>query len=358
MNRLKIFISATIAIVFLILIKARSDSSAEMSEHDANVIKQQEKAKSKDVNQKMRNSLRDIFIGDIDIKAEVVDERENRITGIKMHTTLFRKGQHEDQKMIDGQFHIKCEDCMAIYVRLSKDGYYKLEKRFSIGSEVPHGPSGKREIKDSDMKILLEEIGPATYLAKFDNELRFDCNGEAHGPFITPSDIVRKIDVYNRQESNPQYVHLNFNQDPSTIPPGVFYFRAICADGRIVPLNELIKLVYHGGSSYRGEDDPKEVYFGITGEGNGVQVYSPSDPMLRDGLILRRMREAPGEGYQREILLNNREANNFFYCRIGDYYGKGNTGASSDKKSNGAAIIGGINLWVQPDKSRNLRMLP
>jgi hypothetical protein len=305
----------------------------------------------KETDQKVRQALREIFIKDIDIKGIVMDEQGRLLTAVKVNKTIFNKnGKIPTTEVINESFHVKEEDCMGIDLYFLKDGYYPQQVK--LGTLTPTGvaATGKKIIHYPDYKVVMKEVGPATYLGKFSEYLQFNCSGEAKGLMVKP---LGPRDYIMPSEA------IKFNLNNNLAIPGIIFLRATCTDGQIDNLKEIIKLVYYGGSSAIGNGGaPKDVYLGVTGAGNGVQAYPESDMMISEKLVLRRMREAPETGYEQEILLNVREAYRYFYCKIGQFYGKGYISYIDQIKNNGMEIEKNIYLWIQPDKSRNLRMRP
>ena len=312
---------------------------------------------------KREEFLRGRFVRDIDIAGVVVDQQGNLLDKVKVLVDVAggRKGHRYERMWTapDGAFALRYENTIHCYGDFCKEGYYTEEIRFH-----PHLPvtgvskDGDALMDQKDIRVVLEEVGPATRLAKYEMRCEFRVEGE----WLVKALVAEKADGTRALALVQAEPRVNMGgKTPADLPPHCLYQRADVADGQIVPSGKGVRKSYHGGSeSWSGEHDPARVYLGISGPGNGFVFFDPG-PEKREGTgqkALRAMKEAPEDGYKQELLLDQTVHDSaFFYIKVGDWYGKGIIGLGTRRPEPTMLDCAYIRVWLQPDGSRNVRSL-
>lgn len=309
-------------------------------------------------------SLRSRLVRDIDIAGVVVDEKGSPLdkVGILIDVAGGKEGHRylDLATRSDGGFSLQYENTIHCYGHFSKEGYYTEQIRFHPNLPVTGvSRDGDALMGQKDIRVVLEEVGPATRMPKY--ELRFEF--EVDGSWLVKPLVNEKED--DTRSLAPVGASLRVDmmgKEPANLPSHCLYQRADVADGRIIHADKPVHKVYSGGdSTMLAEQTPARVFLGITGSGNGLVLFEPDEALRCDDTgqkVLRAMKEAPKDGYKPELLLDQTlHKDAFFYIKVGDWYGKGriplNTRMYEPTRLDGASI----RLWLQPDGSRNVRSL-
>jgi hypothetical protein len=313
---------------------------------------------------KREEFLRGRFVRDIDIAGVVVDQKGDFLDQVKILVDVAGGGKgHRNIDMLtglDGAFALRYENTIHCYGFFYKDGYYTEQIRFHPNLPVTGvSKDGDALMGQKDIRVVLEEVGPATQMPRYEMYFEFEINGRWR---VLPL-VEEKEDGARSLMPIGRSLRVDMaGNTPTNLPPHCLYQRADVADGRIVHADKRVDKK-HGGDSdtMLAEQTPARLFLGISGPGNGLQLFEPGDELRQDALghkVLRAMKEAPEDGYQPEVLLDQTVYNYaVFYIKVGDWYGKGliplNTRMYEPTKLDGALI----RLWLQPDGSRNVRSL-
>jgi len=305
----------------------------------------------------IRSALRDIFIRDVDIKGAVVDEDGKSVAGVKMLKVLCdAKGkQYIRETSEDGTFSFEYRDCLGVRLYFTREGYFPSTVNLSTSYPISGtSDNGNPLIRETDLRIKMEAIGPATPMNGYESRPVFTAGATSHAMQVATErdgavELLRKLRAGVPMDLT--------KQSADQFPSGLVYVRASCVDGRIPHRSDDLHI---GESSYGAKSLAKEAYLGLTGKDSGLILCEPTreDGSTLPEHLLRCLRDAPREGYQKEIPLDRRSMYVFFYCKAGDFHGKGYAGLPRRYSAEGGDRVEAM-VWVymQPDKTRNVRSM-
>jgi hypothetical protein len=244
-------------------------------------------------------------------------------------------------------------DCVVTFM---VQGYYSETMRLD-DQDLRTGTSadGDTLIARKDLRIVLEEIGPATPMVKYGPDCQFRAAGEWEvNQLVTDRDGARELlrpPLWHKPDMTGKGIE--------ALPPYCPYVRADVRDGVIVLAEKPVVRSSAGVEAWLPEQTPARVYLGISGPGNGLALFDPGPDRKRDADIeMRAMKEAPETGYTQEILLDqSTHQYACFYLKIGDWYGKGYVRLLVQRHDPTYLSRPSLQLWIQPDGSRNVRSL-
>ncbi len=305
------------------------------------------------------------------LQGEVVDENGIRLDGVtlelekdKLKNFGWESDSEEETLIINGTFQLDLKGYAMVRLYFSKDGYYnekidfsiqdisgeirerkkEIEKNIYEGKEVSQKDIDQIVFKKDGIRIVLEKQGKLTSLTAYNRgPLEYTTTGK--GIVINfdkhPASSLRVIDNI---------------EDPKQLPENCVYMVADKdLDGKIATVQ---KKSYLADGTIGGEYEvPRRVKLIMTGPESGFIEYK-LNPNKKP---TRQMKEAPENGYEKEILIEGDDISKedsegvIFYFKTKDKYGKGSVSISKVSVSEDRSTLKvSANFKLQPDGSRNL----
>ncbi|MCP3963202.1 MAG: hypothetical protein GY719_35630 [bacterium] len=296
------------------------------------------------------DELEGAFNGAIALSGRVEDEAGRPLERVRLKVRESRfdpdaesfSASSTESRMVDGWFEVSCQDCDGLSLRFSKKGYYSenLELATDRSEPTEDGVIGKAgDVSESHLRVVLGRIENEATLVRYQSTL----TSAADGP-VTVAPMKRDLSAGGVKLERLREIALKSNEP-------MRYVRLVPAVAESGALAEKAAPATPGSVARL----PAPVVLDFSEAGGGVVLFRLARGNPRD--IYRAMRTAPEEGYQESIVLEpTKDGSYYFYCRIGDSYGKGMVG----QPSFGYAVDGRevtqayIEIRLNPDGSRNL----
>jgi hypothetical protein len=259
------------------------------------------------------------------LSGKVIDQDGNPLTDVTLHLTRAMATKYEADayggehtvRLKDGKFKIKCKDCSAAHLFFSKEGYYS---------------------ESLDLAFFEKKRGLVVVLNRTEHPAKLqELQGRAEvGPGI--SELVVVLDVH---QSRTQTLERILEKSPS--PPYLRLHPPRFEDGSLA----ITKAEFYDAVAGSALLDFS------TADG-GVVPYQPSTEYVQRAY--REMTLAPEFDYQPSLELIPGSKDQYFYCKIGNRYGKGRAhGPRVDHRSGGRKIIAAsVEIYLNPDGTQNL----
>lgn len=282
--------------------------------------------------------MRESFSGKIQVSGRIVDDKGKPLDDVIMEITRLEYDdlQSTDLKEIkktrtvNGRFDYACDNCSGVRLQFAKDGYYRDTLEFvTYGDDTPN-----REVINKNLIVKLAKMGQRVVLHRYSGMLKVTKNSSDILPFsfgqTTRAEPLERLDVASkryRHEGEVRYLELKVRRD---------------ANGEIV----LQEIAWPGTRSKI--ERPVDAMLDFTAADGGVIGYEPVSHFVRK--IGLEMRRAPETGYQATLALDPETDNDqYFYCRIGDHYGRGRiTPVMINSNSQGRYASANIAIRLNP----------
>jgi hypothetical protein len=213
-----------------------------------------------------------------------------------------------------------------VTLRLKKQGFYPTEMTFSERYKEP----------TQGVKIVMDEIGVLAEMKRFGIEfISMKADGSGNIVEFGSKMTLRKVEqVETDSPLADHYMYLTAERE-----------------------NGSFKLVEKVINKYNKiKRMPPVVRLMMGNQNDGFILYDHTHANPRIAFPYRRMKEAPEEGYKKEISIPLRDDDYYFYFKVGGRYGKGLIKSLSDYTSQ--EIQAGVELYLQtkPDGSRNVNI--
>jgi len=247
--------------------------------------------------------------GAIDVRGVVRDEDGKPLSGVTIsfqETHLAANPANAsietDDITVDGEFELECGDCSAIEADFTKGGYHTVAHEW-----IAFGPNRKQPgMADDDVVVVMQARGIPASLEPFRGILQAGTKTRVL-PFsfgmgsgvMSPDRLDER--AADENVANPLYLRLAVDTD---------------ADGSV-----LVEQVSRAGSETTfGRARNARLDFSTAN--GGAIPYMPKERNVR--LIDREMSRAPTSGYKEYLdIVRTDGTPQYFYCRIGDRYGRG-----------------------------------
>ena len=291
------------------------------------------------------------FNAAVTLAGQVEDEDGKTLEGVRLSINKSRFSLMEESflasvssesVLANGQFRISCRKCSGVRLHFDKEGYYSETVDFHVEKAVQPGnrmtPEIAKDLNLTDLRIVLRSAENEAKLVRYRGVLR----STAAGPFTV---VPLRRDLGSRGV-RPE--HLNNSPNADAMPGYVTLVAAVTDD------EELAEHQYpeRPGARLRVPASPI-IDFG-TADG-GVILNQKAGPNKQ--VVYRGMRTAPLDGYQETISVPTAERSGafYFYCRIGELYGKGVLSLPSFDHEDGQEVVqASIEIRLNPDGSRNV----
>ena len=227
-----------------------------------------------------------------------------------------------------------------------------MPKRIDTPEVLAGKPVARPVIEKRDLRIVLDKQGRLVRLQEYFTGLEFSADG---------SGLVLDLDRPQRTLlDDPPSRKVAKLQDSRQLPANCIYLLAdLDKNGRIAL--ESVKYVHDGKLYPAGTETtatlPATLRLVAGGTDSGFILTTPPNRFRP----FRKMKEAPQQGYQREIVLRApaimRQSVFVFYCRVNGKYGKGKIYNIQRPGQGGDRVIAHVQLWLQPDGTRNLETM-
>ncbi len=256
--------------------------------------------------------VREHFAAELLVRGTVVDEDGVPLDRVEVtiETTVVRNpGQKTKSKnrtkTISRTFEIYRRSCTSATVYFCKQGFYCDQKWFRTTQDDCNDAV---DLVKEDVVATLYRIVPQVDFMLENGSLTFGYNG-VREVLKLPGDVIGALPNKMGEES-------------SSIDTPFVYI--------IAPKDGTKEIFQHQPGSKRSEEwfKPRGVRIVFTNPDDGVVPFLFGEKASLERGVLRRMRMAPLDGYQRAVELEEMENSRFFfYCRVNGLYGRGFAGA-------------------------------
>ncbi len=282
----------------------------------------------------------------IDAQGRPVREVQMTILEGRPQGNSFEISWSRRHRTIDGGFEVRCEDCADLRLRFQAEGFYPKEIGFKL--------------TDAEAKRLLTgQDGDGFSLVRQGLIVELE-------PSVNPVNLDWTSVVLDVLEDGPMRVlAAEKGRVRGTIERTVFSKRQKAGGGGGGPAMVALKAapgqfeaLVRKTTGYEAEAAPNAVFLEFSGGMTGVIPIDSPEGNYKT--VYRSMIEAPEEGYVDHLVIDpNSDRRQYFYCRIGDLFGKGSV--SSLRAAYGRDSIRilevGIEVYLNRDGSRNLDSL-
>jgi hypothetical protein len=304
------------------------------------------------------------FNASIDVAGQVVDEQGNSLRDLKLSTrhsriTLltesFSESSESEITLHDGNFNFACNPCSSAQLHFSKPGYYTKIVNFSVrkpnddakdradsGEAIDPRDTHIENVTELDLRIVLLSNKNKVRLDRYEGMMETTNNGP-----------LRVMPL--RMDLGGIGVPIDFSDKPHSKTAKFLggYVQLLAQTNSDGDLAARPRLNISGAQSRI----PTDVILDFSHADGGIQLFKSTEEASAE--IFKAMPEAPEAGYQQSITLEtqNIQVTYYFFCRIGQWYGKGLItvpyfGSAND---DGREVVRSyIRIWVNPDGSRNL----
>ena len=319
--------------------------------HTASVADDPESVRNRQRLQDILLKMHQSSLRRIRLKGDVVDEPGERLTDVTATVEVSGEAKQELRRVLrDGRFDFDFRDVTGMEVLFYKKGYYSAQLQVFSDPELTgeqwfrlmQGGTLKAADVEGEVQVVLEKQGQITKLDRYGATHSVGAAEAVLADFGKPPPPVAKgfvepvkVDVVSPRPADGLVVVME-------------------ADERGAPAIKQLAVPPTGWG--RAPAGAKLV---MTAKGAGFVPYQPAAPQR----AAVEMRRAPEQGYEREMTLTDdhyarlaRSATNkaYFFFKTGDgRFGRGCLYRYSADPDESRVIIG-VDLLVQPDKSRNL----
>ncbi|MFW2403414.1 MAG: hypothetical protein ACN4GT_01525 [Gammaproteobacteria bacterium] len=289
----------------------------------------------------------------ITLAGQVEDEDGNPLEGVSLSINKSRVSLMEESflasddsntVLADGRFRVSCRKCSGVRLHFDKAGYYSETKDFHVEKVAQPGsrmnPEVAEDLVRTDLRIVLRSAKNKVKLVRYRGFLR----SAATGPVTV---LPLRLDLGTRGVE-PERLTRPPDGDAQYLPGHVTLVAALTDAGELAehPYPE------RPGAQLRV---PAAPVIDFSAAGGGVILDQHGGPNKQ--VVYRTMRTAPADGYQDTISIAtaDRSGDFYFYCRIGDLYGKGVIGLPTFDHVDGQEVVQAyIEIRLNPDGSRNV----
>ncbi len=284
------------------------------------------------------DGVKEHYLADLLVRGSVVDADGVPLdrVDVTIETTIMNPGvkskARKKIRIIDRTFEIHRSSCTSMTAFFCKKGYYCERVRFST---VEDDRVGAVDLVKNDVVVTLYRNLPQVDLMHVGGSISFGSHG-VWEVLELPGEVVGNLPI----EMGEKY--------SSNDMPFIY---------AMAPKDDTKEIFQHQPGSKRSENwfQPRGVRIVLTNPDDGVVPFLFGEEALQGGLVLRRMREAPSEGYQSVVEfeeLGNSEF--YFYCKIDGLYGRGFAGAPIYSSGNSGPYISvPIQIYLNGNGSRD-----
>jgi len=297
-------------------------------------------------------------MGDVVIRGAIFDDSGDPLDNVNVRVVRSRPNPIPFESFLrdtiasestDSAFRYVVSDAYGVTVIFEKEGYYPARIYANRGQAHGLRPN-QAYIRHFD--VILVKAGIPTTLERFSGDLVFniDGSGDAFGFTSLPSPPVEARDLGERHRSHA----VNFFGSPEDLSNTDSH--AVVLAAAIDETNQKIRQYDFSQLPHaRTWAAPAQLELRMMNKDDGFVVLNVSDSVnMRE--LLRRMRVAPEEGYENQLLFDeNRNPGKHigFYFKFGGFYGKGVLSPPEIYKS-GQSVYAGFLIYIQPNGTRNV----
>lgn len=285
----------------------------------------------------------------VDEEGKILDKVSLRISESRLKEMGTKNEGVDRSQEVNGEFTVEVNGADCVDIWFYRDGYYSEHLSFSTDEALPKNWDSRvmrgekvdsAVVKRDGLRVVLEKYGKLADLTMFPASLRSSVDGDA-----TVWNLAILSDGQGKDVKNVR--------DEASLPASCFYLDPqVDASGKL-----LVQQVLLGSTE---QQCPGKVRVVMKGDGGFVPVLTVAQTNQRQ---YRKMKEAPVNGYQKELVLDadaikryfqsrdEAKPGTFFYVKIGKLYGKGKLAVNFARNN---AVEATIVLHIQPDGSRNM----
>ncbi len=318
---------------FAIAAASAESTSKELTERLIELMEQGDEAGATEL---LERSADRNMKASIELEGRIEDGSGKPLAGVGMTVTQTRlainpanAASKSKEITVDGEFALACDDCSAIEVQFHKPGYYSIRREW-----ITFRPGAKPEdIIDHAVVVILQAKGIRAQLERYSGTLETGVRshvlpfsfGRGRG-MMTPERVVEIAQA--EKIAQPLYLELTVERT---------------ADGSIA-----VEEVARPGSNVIIKR-PRNPMLDFGNANGGAIVFKPTEQNIQ--LVEREMSRAPTSGYLPTLDLTRLDGlPEYFYCRIGDRYGRGSVSpvglSRSEGKPNRSQVAVSIDLNI------------
>lgn len=290
------------------------------------------------------------FNAAIKLAGQVENEQGTPLEQVRLHvrksrmsllSESFLSSDESSEELANGQFRVSCRSCSGMELFFSKDGYYSETLNFHVGKAEQPGsrmtPEVATDLVRTDLHVTLRSSQNMARLTSYKGQLSTGLAGP-----VTVLPLRRGMGLHVK----PERLDEPLGKDVRNLPGFVSIVAGVTDEGTFAVNVPGARVLV-----------PKSPVLDLNDADGGLILYRFAEGA--PGEIYRTMRVAPEEGYQASIVLeteNRTGGNYYFYCRIGNLYGKGLvTVPWFDHADGGQQVVqAGIAIRLNLDGSRNV----
>ncbi|OVE78302.1 hypothetical protein BVX99_00315 [bacterium F16] len=274
---------------------------------------------------------------DFDVSGQVSDKAGKPIQGVIAQVNA---GKEKWSREVADSFAFRGKG-ESFYIDFRKPGYYptRITVNQLYKDKIQENKGGKRSLRVKDLKVVMESMGEILPMESMVCPVIFSTTEKS-----------RSFALVKDGKFSSQIVDFNFPKNTADIPDLQLYVTSKVDDGKIATLTETVRhptVVLPAGRA------PSTLHLCLNGTGCGFIRYNPSDK--KKWIRWRDLKEAPADGYQSTLFLDPKLGEHYFYIKCGDFYGKGHCKSVREVKRDGTWVQPFVKLYMQPNKSRNVR---
>lgn len=285
--------------------------------------------------------------GTIRLGGEIFDDEGRPLSGVTLRIRTsrpslfdpFDDGYSRKMKVVAGAFRYKCNQCSTVHLHFSKEGYHREEMEF-VYNRKQHG----KRLESTALRIKLDRLRSPVTLVEISGVLSIGSGSVKVVPIaLQPTSasaplewLVAQLKKEGGDLAQLLYLKLDALLHADGTPVTVSLDRPGLPKGqRLQPVSAVLDFSMANG---------------------GAVLYEPSES--ETWRIYDSMRRAPESGYVPRLALDRwstGESYKYFYCKLGDYYGKGSVGVPKIKQSSsGLVATSYIEIWINRDGGRSV----
>lgn len=289
---------------------------------------------------------------DITVSGQVEDEDGAPVENVRLDVSQgradltsesFTSYSDSTELLENGQFQVGCSNCSSLQLHLSKPGFHTETRSFRVAepeaTEGSRTASAAEDVERLNLRVVLRSSANAVQLVRYRHQLQ-----------SSATEVIRvaplRRDLGTRGASLDQ-----LDKTPSaTAQPLPGYVQ--------LQLDDALKTIVGETSTQLTTSGPVRAVVDFSEANGGVVLHEFASG--DSGTVYRDMLTAPAEGYQSELVLNTEDGYGgyFFYCRIGNQYGKGRVNRPELSIRDGEfTVVTSIELRMNPDGSRNVETI-